>query len=64
MLSLFQTPSKAQFVENNKVTSSSGTKVDSSVALDAVTAWIKNSTGIPQHDHAMLCTRCVKVRKL
>ncbi|XP_052722475.1 zinc metalloproteinase-disintegrin-like VLAIP-A [Crassostrea angulata] len=51
------TQSKAQFVENNKVTSSSGTTVDSSVALDAVTAWIKNSTGIPQHDHAMLFTR-------
>lgn len=51
------TPSKAQFVENNKLVSSSGTQVSSSVALDAVTAWINNSKGIPEHDHAMLFTR-------
>ncbi|XP_065931588.1 uncharacterized protein [Magallana gigas] len=51
------TQSKAQFVENNKLVSSSGTQVNSSVALNAVTAWIKNSKGIPEHDHAMLFTR-------
>nr|XP_034302728.1 uncharacterized protein LOC105320025 [Crassostrea gigas] len=51
------TPSKAQFIESKKFSSSSGTQVDSSVALDAVTAWIKNSMGIPEHDHAMLFTR-------
>uniref|UniRef100_K1QQE9 ADAM family mig-17 n=1 Tax=Magallana gigas TaxID=29159 RepID=K1QQE9_MAGGI len=51
------TQSKAQFVENNKLVSSDGTQVSSSVALDAVTAWINNSKGIPEHDHAMLFTR-------
>lgn len=51
------TASKSQFVESNKVTASSGTQVDSSVALDAVTAWVKKSTGIPEHDHAMMFTR-------
>lgn len=51
------TPSKAQFIESKKVSSSSGTQVDSSVALDEVTAWIESSKGIPEHDHAMLFTR-------
>lgn len=52
-----QTPSKSQFTENNKVTTVSGTQVDSHTALEAVTSWIQSTPGLPQHDHAMMFTR-------
>nr|XP_034302725.1 uncharacterized protein LOC117681592 isoform X2 [Crassostrea gigas] len=51
------TPHKAQFIENNKYTSSSQTMADSTVVLNAVTSWIKVMYGIPPHDHAMMFTR-------
>nr|XP_022324371.1 location of vulva defective 1-like isoform X2 [Crassostrea virginica] len=50
-------PSKSQFIESLKVTSSAGTQVDSSKALDSVQSWIQTTSGLPQHDHAMMFTR-------
>lgn len=52
-------PSKSQFTESLKVTSSAGTQVDSSKALDSVQSWIQTTSGLPQHDHAMMFTRYV-----
>lgn len=59
-LSLYKTPHKAQFIENNKDTLPSGTMADSTVVLNAVTSWIKGTPGIPPHDHAMMFTRLVE----
>ncbi|XP_022324387.2 uncharacterized protein LOC111125156 [Crassostrea virginica] len=50
-------PSRSQFVENFKTTTSLGTVVDSAEVLNAVRNWIKVTTELPQHDHAMMFTR-------
>ncbi|XP_078325335.1 A disintegrin and metalloproteinase with thrombospondin motifs 6-like isoform X2 [Crassostrea virginica] len=50
-------PSKAQFIESLKRTKSTGAEVDSSEALEAFKNWIHKTSGLPQHDHAMLFTR-------
>lgn len=50
-------PEKAQFIENNKDTSSFQTMADSTVVLNAFTSWINGMSGIPPHDHAMMFTR-------
>lgn len=55
----FQNPSKAQFIESLKRTKSTGAEVDSSEALEAFKNWIHQTSGLPQHDHAMLFTRCL-----
>ncbi|XP_062584912.1 uncharacterized protein LOC134246543 [Saccostrea cucullata] len=49
--------SKSTFTENNKISSVSGTQVDSNVALTAVTSWLQETSGLPQNDHAMMFTR-------
>nr|XP_022324388.1 uncharacterized protein LOC111125156 isoform X2 [Crassostrea virginica] len=49
-------PFKSQFVENYKTTTSLGTVVDSAEVLNAVRNWIKVTTELPQHDHAMMFT--------
>ena len=54
----FQNPSKAQFIESLKRIKSTGAEVDSSEALEAFKNWIHKTSGLPQHDHAMLFTRC------
>nr|XP_022324397.1 A disintegrin and metalloproteinase with thrombospondin motifs 6-like isoform X2 [Crassostrea virginica] len=50
-------PFKAQFIESLKRTKSTGAEVDSSEALEAFKNWIHKTSGLPQHDHAMLFTR-------
>ncbi|XP_056012019.1 uncharacterized protein LOC125678701 [Ostrea edulis] len=48
------TTAKSAFTENHKDSSSPKPKADAGTVLDSITAWVRGTSGLPGHDHAMM----------
>ncbi|XP_056017072.1 A disintegrin and metalloproteinase with thrombospondin motifs 3-like [Ostrea edulis] len=51
------TAAKSAFTETHKDSSSPKPKVDADTVLDSITAWLQNTSGLPDHDNAIMFSR-------